>query len=80
MVITAGLLLLSGIDAPTSVPVLPVYMAVLGIGVGMLMQNLVLAAQNDERRAKKAAATTGVRCAERPNGPPKRLRRRAART
>ena len=79
MVITAGLLLLSGIDAPTSVPVLPVYMAVLGIGVGVLMQNLVLAAQNDERRAKEAT-TTGVRCAERPNGPPKRLRRRAAHT
>jgi hypothetical protein len=53
VVITAGLRLLSRIDAPTSVPVLSVYMAVLGIGVGMLMQNLVPAAHNDERRAKE---------------------------
>ena len=31
---------------------LSVYMAVLGVGVGMLMQNLVLAAQNDVPAAR----------------------------
>jgi EmrB/QacA subfamily drug resistance transporter len=46
-IMVAGMLLLSGIDANTSVLLLSVYMAVLGIGVGMMMQNLVLAAQND---------------------------------
>ncbi|MGW0482342.1 MDR family MFS transporter [Nonomuraea sp. NPDC003214] len=43
----AGMALLSTIDGKTSTVLLGVYMAVLGIGVGMLMQNLVLAAQND---------------------------------
>lgn len=47
IIMVAGLLLLSRIDAHTSVAMLSLYMAVLGIGVGMLMQNLVLAAQND---------------------------------
>jgi EmrB/QacA subfamily drug resistance transporter len=47
IVMTAGMLLLSTIDAHTRIPLIAVYMAVLGIGVGMLMQNLVLAAQND---------------------------------
>jgi predicted MFS family arabinose efflux permease len=47
IVMTVGMLLLSTIDSHTSVPMLSVYMAVLGVGVGMLMQNLVLAAQND---------------------------------
>jgi len=35
-------------------------MAVLGIGVGLLMQNLVLAAQNDVRAADPASARTLV--------------------
>ncbi len=47
VVMSVGLGLLSTIDADTSFTLLSVYMAVLGIGVGMLMQNLVLAAQND---------------------------------
>ena len=38
---------------------LSVYMAVLGVGVGMLMQNLVLAAQNDVP-AHELGATTSV--------------------
>ncbi|MET8318437.1 MDR family MFS transporter [Micromonospora sp. NPDC005189] len=46
-VMSVGMLLLGTIDATTSVVLLSIYMAVLGIGVGMLMQNLVLAAQND---------------------------------
>ncbi|GGK62180.1 MFS transporter [Planomonospora parontospora subsp. parontospora] len=47
VVMLAGMGLLSTIDGQTSTLLLSVYMAVLGIGVGMLMQNLVLAAQND---------------------------------
>ncbi len=47
VVMTGGFLLLSTIDSTTGVLPLAAYMTVLGIGVGMLMQNLVLAAQND---------------------------------
>ncbi|GGP54348.1 MDR family MFS transporter [Saccharothrix coeruleofusca] len=47
VVMVVGMLLLSTIDAGTTVFVVSVHMAVLGVGVGMLMQNLVLAAQND---------------------------------
>ncbi|MBM0258376.1 MDR family MFS transporter [Micromonospora sp. 4G55] len=57
-VMTVGMLLLGTIDARTSVVVLSVYMAVLGIGVGMLMQNLVLAAQNDVPAHELSAATS----------------------
>ncbi|NUR69377.1 MAG: MFS transporter [Hamadaea sp.] len=59
LVMTVGMLLLSRIDAHTHVVVLSAYMAVLGIGVGMLMQNLVLAAQNDVP-AQDLGATTSV--------------------
>ncbi|MFP8882846.1 MFS transporter [Streptomyces mangrovi] len=55
---TAGLGLLSTIDSGTGFGLLSVYMAVLGIGVGMLMQNLVLAAQNDVPAAELGAATS----------------------
>ncbi|OXM43884.1 MFS transporter [Amycolatopsis alba DSM 44262] len=44
---TAGLALLGTIGASTNLVVLSAYMALLGVGVGMLMQNLVLVAQND---------------------------------
>jgi hypothetical protein len=43
---TAGLALLSTMDHTTSIPLLGVYLGVLGLGVGMSMQNLVLAVQN----------------------------------
>ncbi|MCG5218763.1 MDR family MFS transporter [Streptosporangium sp. KLBMP 9127] len=56
---TAGMLLLSSIDARTSALLLGIYMAVLGVGVGMLMQNLVLAAQNDVP-AHELGVTTSV--------------------
>jgi MFS family permease len=59
VVMTGGMLLLGTISAQTSVFLLCVYMAVLGIGVGMLMQNLVLAAQNDVP-ASELGATTSV--------------------
>ncbi|MFI6874702.1 MDR family MFS transporter [Streptomyces sp. NPDC050400] len=53
-----GLGLLSTIGADTHFGLLSVYMAVMGIGVGMLMQNLVLAAQNDVPAAELGAATS----------------------
>jgi Na+/melibiose symporter-like transporter len=58
LVMTVGMVLLGTIDAKTSVFVLSVYMAVLGVGVGMLMQNLVLAAQNDVPAHELGAATS----------------------
>ncbi|MEU7999255.1 MDR family MFS transporter [Micromonospora sp. NPDC049060] len=57
-VMVVGMLLLATIDAETSILLLSVYMAVLGIGVGMLMQNLVLAAQNDVPAHELGAATS----------------------
>ncbi|GAA3673521.1 MDR family MFS transporter [Lentzea roselyniae] len=55
----AGLLLLSTITAQTTVFMVSVHMFVLGVGVGLLMQNLVLAAQNDVP-AKDLGATTST--------------------
>ncbi|MCX2967380.1 MULTISPECIES: MDR family MFS transporter [Streptomyces] len=58
VIMTVGLGLLSTIDADTGFGVLSLYMALLGVGVGMLMQNLVLAAQNDVPAADLGAATS----------------------
>ncbi|MEU6077227.1 MDR family MFS transporter [Micromonospora sp. NPDC047074] len=58
VIMTVGMALLATIDAHTSMLLLGVYMAVLGIGVGMLMQNLVLAAQNDVPAQDLGAATS----------------------
>ncbi|MEU4570463.1 MDR family MFS transporter [Micromonospora sp. NPDC023956] len=55
---TVGMLLLGTIDAHTNILLLSIYMAVLGVGVGMLMQNLVLAAQNDVPAHELGAATS----------------------
>ncbi|MBW6438903.1 MFS transporter [Actinoplanes hulinensis] len=60
IVMTAGMLLLSTIGAHTGVPVISAFMAVLGIGVGLLMQNLVLAAQNDVPAAELGATTSAL--------------------
>ncbi|PWK81165.1 EmrB/QacA subfamily drug resistance transporter [Lentzea atacamensis] len=57
--LVAGLLLLSTITAQTTVFMVSVHMFVLGVGVGLLMQNLVLAAQNDVP-AKDLGATTST--------------------
>ncbi|MEV1066732.1 MDR family MFS transporter [Streptomyces sp. NPDC050263] len=57
-IMTAGLALLSTIGSDTHFGLLSVYMAVMGIGVGMLMQNLILAAQNDVPAAELGAATS----------------------
>ncbi|GAA3491006.1 MDR family MFS transporter [Streptomyces cremeus] len=58
VIMTAGLGLLATIDADTHFGLLSLYMAVLGVGVGMLMQNLVLAAQNDVPATELGAATS----------------------
>ncbi|MEV8411772.1 MDR family MFS transporter [Streptomyces niveus] len=58
VIMTAGLALLATIDANTGFGLLSLYMAILGIGVGLLMQNLVLAAQNDVPAAELGAATS----------------------
>ena len=60
VVMVAGMLLLSRIGAGTSVLMVSVFMFVLGVGVGMLMQNLVLAAQNDVPASELGAATSSV--------------------
>ncbi|MEJ3656856.1 MFS transporter [Actinomycetes bacterium KLBMP 9759] len=44
--ITTGLVLLSTIDHTTSIPEVGAFLVVLGLGIGMTMQNLVLAVQN----------------------------------
>ena len=56
----AGMLLLGTIGLDTSVVLIGLYMAVLGVGVGLLMQNLVLAAQNDVPASELGAATSVV--------------------
>lgn len=60
LLITGALLLLSTMDATTSRPVASLYMALLGIGLGMVMQNLVLAAQNDVPAGDLGVATATV--------------------
>ncbi|MFI7021969.1 MDR family MFS transporter [Micromonospora sp. NPDC049900] len=57
-VMVVGMLLLSTIGTDTPLPLLFTYMAILGTGVGMLMQNLVLAAQNDVPAHELGAATS----------------------
>jgi len=60
IIMVVGMLLLSRISADTSVLMVSVFMVVLGVGVGMLMQNLVLAAQNDVPAAELGAATSSL--------------------
>ncbi|MEU3627348.1 MFS transporter [Amycolatopsis coloradensis] len=55
---TVGLALLGTLDANTNLVVLGAYMVVLGVGVGMLMQNLVLVAQNDVDAQDLGTATS----------------------
>ncbi|ANZ41266.1 multidrug MFS transporter [Lentzea guizhouensis] len=59
VVMVGGMLLLSTITAQTTVFMVSVDMFVLGVGVGLLMQNLVLAAQNDVP-ARDLGATTST--------------------
>ena len=55
-----GLLLLSTMDPRTPVPLAAVFMAVLGLGLGMVMQVLILAVQNDAPYEDLGVATAGA--------------------
>ncbi len=57
---TAGFGLLGTIDERTSFVLLAVYMALVGIGLGATMQNLILCVQNTVPRADLGAATATV--------------------
>jgi EmrB/QacA subfamily drug resistance transporter len=60
VVLTAGFALMGTLRADTSLVVLSGYMALVGIGVGMTMQNLVLAVQNTVRPQELGAASSVV--------------------
>ena len=55
-----GLYLLSGLEVDTSIPVADVYMLVLGLGLGFVMQVLVLAVQNAVDYRELGVATSGA--------------------
>jgi EmrB/QacA subfamily drug resistance transporter len=57
-VMTFGLFLLSRLDANTPRPVQFVFMAVVGLGIGLVMQNLVLAVQNAVEQRDMGTATS----------------------
>jgi EmrB/QacA subfamily drug resistance transporter len=60
ILLTAGFALMGTLRAGTSFPLLGVYMALLGIGLGMTMQNLVLAVQNTVASHELGAASSLV--------------------
>ncbi|GAB3614420.1 MDR family MFS transporter [Humibacter ginsengisoli] len=60
ILLIAGLVLMGTIDYDTNYVVLSIYMFVLGAGVGMVMQNLVLIVQNVVAPAEMGAASAAV--------------------
>ncbi len=60
VVVIAGLAMLATVDEATTLWHIGVYMAVLGIGLGATMQNLVLAVQNNTTQADLGAASSVV--------------------
>lgn len=60
VLLTAGLALMGTVRYDTSFVALSLFMAVLGLGVGMLMQNLVLVVQNTVRQEDMGAASAAV--------------------
>ncbi len=58
--LTAGLLLLGTIDADTDVWLVGAYMALVGLGLGATMQNLVLAVQNTVAQSDMGSASATV--------------------
>ncbi|GAB2463680.1 hypothetical protein GCM10027063_01240 [Promicromonospora xylanilytica] len=58
--LTAGLLLLSTLDYRTSFVLVSVYLFILGAGVGLLMQNMVLATQNTLHIKDSGSGTSTV--------------------
>lgn len=59
-IFTLGLFLLSGVDEHTPIPAFEAYMFVLGFGLGMVMQVLVIAVQNAVDYRDLGSATSGV--------------------
>lgn len=60
LLVAAGFGLLSTVDHATDMVLLGVFLAVLGTGIGMTMQNLVLAVQNTVAAADLGAASSAV--------------------
>ena len=60
VLVVVGLGLLSSIDDTTSLVVVGAYMAVLGVGLGSTMQNLVLAVQNNAAQSEIGTASAVV--------------------
>ncbi len=60
ILLTVGLYLMSTIEYDTNYLLVSVYMLVLGAGVGMVMQNLVLIVQNTVRPEQLGAASSNV--------------------
>jgi MFS family permease len=60
VLVIVGMALLSTIDRDTTLWVVGVYMAVLGLGMGATMQNLVLSVQNNTAQADMGAASSLV--------------------
>jgi EmrB/QacA subfamily drug resistance transporter len=58
--VIVGLSLLGTVDGSTSLWHIGVYMAILGVGLGATMQNLVLAVQNNTAQATMGAASSVV--------------------
>jgi len=60
VLVITGLALLSTIDEQTSLVLVGAFMAVLGLGLGATMQNLVLAVQNNTAQSDMGAASSVV--------------------
>src|SRR4051812_15386457 len=60
VLVVVGLALLSTIDATTPLVEVGAFMAVLGLGLGATMQNLILAVQNNTAQADMGAASSVV--------------------
>jgi EmrB/QacA subfamily drug resistance transporter len=60
VLVALGFALLSTIDHATNMVLLGVFLAVLGLGIGMTMQNLVLAVQNTVAASDLGAASSAV--------------------
>lgn len=60
VLVVLGMALLSTIDETTSLAVVGAFMAVLGVGLGATMQNLVLAVQNNTAQADMGSASAVV--------------------
>ncbi|MFJ9816078.1 MFS transporter [Streptomyces sp. NPDC101151] len=60
VLVTAGLLLLGGIRYDTDYWKMAIFMALLGLGIGMMMQNLVLATQNQVAPSDLGSASSTV--------------------